>query len=293
MRAPAFLRPTTVEEASRLLAQDPDEAKVLSGGTAVVLMMKQGLIAPSLLVSLAGVDGLGDIARVRGALRIGAGVCLAQIAASAEVRRDAPSLAHACSEVGNPRVRNVATLGGNLAEGDYASDPPAVLASLGARCHLSGPAGSRTVPVDGFVTGFFQTVLEDAEIITHIDVPVVADRGTVYLKYRSRSSEDRACVGVAARADFAGDRVAALDVHVAAVAATPQSVPAACELATGERLSPELVRRVARGYAEAIDPIDDARGSAWYRTRMIEVTVERALNELGAGRSQEVDHDGN
>lgn len=288
MSATAFIEPTTVDEACSLLAEDPWGSKAVSGGTAVVLMMRNGLIAPESLVSLAGIPMLHGISSVDGSLRVGAGTTLAEVAASREVRRHAPSLAAACAVVGNPRVRNVATLGGNLAEADYASDPPATLASLGATCAIVGRDGLRRVQVIDFITGFYETVLAHDEIVTHIDIPRPPDdRGAVYLKYRSRSSEDRACVGVAARADFSDGVVSELDVVVGAVASKLQRVPAALDHVVGSSLGPDEREAVAQGYAEAIDPMDDGRGSSWYRRRMIEVFVRRALERVLESRQSE------
>lgn len=289
MSPTSFAEPTSVEEAWRLLDADPWGTKAISGGTAVVLMMRQGLIAPDSLVSLSRIPDLRGIEQADGVIRIGAATTLAEVAASDPVRSAAPSLASACSVVGNPRVRNVASLGGNLAEADYASDPPATLASLGARCTVVGPSGTRTVDVADLITGFYQTVLDHAELITSIEVPLAAagTRRAVYLKYRSRSSEDRACVGVAARADVVDGQVADLDVVVAAVASTLQRVPAALAPAVGTTLDDAVVRQVARGYAEAIDPMDDARGSAWYRRRTIEVFVRRALEHVAGTQRHE------
>lgn len=275
-----FAEPETLREASDLLVADPWGTKVISGGTAVVLMMKQGLISPELLVSLARIPGLNGVEQDGDTIRIGATTTLTEVATSPLVRSVAPSLGVACGLVGNPRIRNVATLGGNVAEADYASDPPATLASLGARCHVEGSSGARDVPVADVITGFYETVLEHGEIVTRIDVPIPAGaRGAVYLKYRSRSSEDRACVGVAARVDVVDGRVSDLDVVVAAVASTLQRVPPALGPAVGAQLDAGTVAQIARAYADGIEPMDDARGSAWYRRRMIEVFVRRALEQ--------------
>ena len=281
MSPTSFAEPTTVQEACALLAGDEWGTKAIAGGTAVVLMLRQGLIAPDSLVSLSRIPDLGGIDQSDGMIRIGAATTLAEVAASDVVRGLAPSLATACSVVGNPRIRNVATLGGNLAEADYASDPPATLASLGARCVVEGQGGTRTVAVVDLITGFYETVLDHAEIITAIEVPAPSEgRRAVYLKYRSRSSEDRACVGVAARVDLVDNEVSDVDVVVAAVASTLQRVPDALAPMVGSRLDERGAREVARGYADAIDPMDDARGSAWYRRKTIEVFVRRALQEL-------------
>lgn len=281
MTTTAFMEPATVEDACALLAGDPWGSKAVSGGTAVVLMMRNGLIAPDALVSLGRISGLRGISTGDGHLRIGAATTLTEVAASPEARRHAPSVAAACAVVGNPRVRNVATLGGNLAEADYASDPPATLASLDASCVIVGTAGSRRVKVIDFITGFYETVLAHDELVTHIDIPLPgAARGAVYLKYRSRSSEDRACVGVAARCDFVDGVVSEIDVVVGAVASKLQRVPAALDRAVGSTLEPDLRQAVAVAYADAIEPMDDGRGSSWYRRKMIAVFVRRALEQV-------------
>jgi carbon-monoxide dehydrogenase medium subunit len=277
---PVFVEPRTVEEACAALDAMAG-AKLISGGTAVVLMMRQGLIRPDVLVSLGRVGDLRSIASDDGMVRIGGGTTLTEVAASAQVRSRLPSLAYACHRVGNVRIRNVATLGGNLAEADYASDPPAVLASLGATCTARSASGSRSIAVSDLITGFYETSLEHGEVITEIQVPAPAgDRRVGYQKYISRSSEDRPCVGVAARADFDGQAVAALDVVVGAVAPVLQRLPAVTAVTIGRPLDGEAIAHVARAYAEGIEPMSDARGSAWYRRRMIEVFVRRALVSL-------------
>lgn len=275
-----YVEPLTVADACAALAAHDGQARVISGGTAVVLMMRQGLIDPRVLVSLARVP-LGGIERRGDHVRIGATTTLAEVARSRLVRDRLPSLSRACALVGNVRIRNVATLGGNLAEADYASDPPSVLASLGARCTVEGSDGVRTVAVRELITGFFTTCLQPHEIVTEILVPAPdVDRRAAYQKYVSRSSEDRPCVGVAVRGDFDGETVKALDVVVGAVAPTLQRFPHITQQAVGGPLDLERIRTIAAHYARVIEPMEDARGSAWYRRRMIEVFVGRALGDL-------------
>lgn len=287
MTGPPFREATSVAEACRLLAADTEGTRLISGGTAVTLLLRLGLLDAERLVSVRRLPDLHGITRTGGGLRIGAATTLREVATSPAVRASAPSLADACGQVGNPRVRNVATIGGNLAEADYASDPPAVLISLGASCDVAGPSGTRRLAVADLITDFYETTLAPDELVTAVEIPPgPPSRRAVYLKYRSRSSEDRACVGVAARVDFradAGNTVEDVDVVVGAVAAIPQRVPAALRAVVGSRLDPDVARRVAGAYAEAIDPMEDGRGSRWYRTRMIRVWVERALLSLRDG----------
>jgi aerobic carbon-monoxide dehydrogenase medium subunit len=275
-----YLVPTTVSEASELLEQR-EGAKAVAGGTAVVLMMQQRLLIPEALVSLRNIDGLSDISANDDVITIGSAVTLHEIATSSLLVERTPSLATACGLVGNIRVRSWATLGGNLAEGDYASDPPTVLAGLDATVIAESGRGERTIPAGELVTGFYETALEPDEIITRVHVRALApEERAVYLKYVSRSSEDRPCVGVAARARFADGAVEALSVVVGAVASSPQRLRDAEEAAVGTRLESDVIERLADAYSQGIAPLEDARGSAWYRKRMIRVFVKRALTGL-------------
>ena len=265
-------------ETCALLRSNRD-ARLIAGGTAVVLMLRQRLIDPSLLIGLRRVPGLDSITAASQWLSIGAAVTLQQVADSDRVRALAPSLAAACQEVGNVRVRNRATLGGNLAEADYASDPPAVLASLGAVvCTAAPEGGGRRIPVSDLITDYYTTQLTSDEVVLRVEVPLIDGRRSAYVKYRSRSSEDRPCVGVAASLvpDPQG-WVASLEVVVGAVTSTPQRMTTATEGVVGARLDEARAGAVAAAVAAAIHPIADGRGSAWYRTQVIEVMVRRAL----------------
>jgi carbon-monoxide dehydrogenase medium subunit len=281
VKPPELARPDSIAEACRLLDESNGEAKLVAGGTAVVLMMRQGLIFPTLLVSLQRVEDLASIEVADGHIQIGGGATLHAVAASDIVRTHAPSLARACEVVGNVRVRNAATLAGNLAEADYASDPPSVLACLGAKCIAQGLDGTRSIPIADLITGFYSTDLSPAEVITEVHVPIAdPEEVATYLKYVSRSSEDRPCVGVAASAIIRDDTIEDLHVVVGAVGPAPAGRPEVCSSAMGRALDDATIRTVADGYADSIDPMEDARGSSWYRREMIRVFVTRALEAL-------------
>jgi carbon-monoxide dehydrogenase medium subunit len=278
------LEPRTVEEAAALRAEHGEDAKLLAGGTALVLMLRNRLIAPRYLISLNTVEGWRDIAYEPGqGLRMGALATIAQAERAPAVRERYPALADTYHQVANIRVRWAATVGGNLTEADYASDPPAMLIALDARVRAVGPRGAREIPLGELITDFYETALEPDEVLTEIVVPEPAP-GTrsSYLKFQTRSSEDRPCIGIATtlRLSEAGT-CDDLRVVVGAVAGTPQRVPAAEAMARGERPSAELCRAIGDAYAQGIDPIDDIRASAWYRKRMIGVLVARALEQLG------------
>jgi carbon-monoxide dehydrogenase medium subunit len=183
---------------------------------------------------------------------------------SPEVSAGWPALAHAFSVVGSPRIRNQATVGGVLADADYASDPPALLCALQARAVARSVSGEREIAIEELITGYYETSLRPDELIVAVVVPA-AERA-VYRKFRSRSHEDRPCVSVAA-AVSGGE----LRVVVGAVSGRPQLFPELCAGSPAE---------VGRAYAEAIEPISDVRGSTAYRRRVIAVEVRRALEAL-------------
>jgi carbon-monoxide dehydrogenase medium subunit len=187
-------------------------------------------------------------------------------------------LAETFGTVANVRIRNQATIGGCLCDADYASDPPAMLIALDAQVHLQTAESDRWLLVEDFITGHYQTALEPGELLTEVCLPVLpaGSRG-VYLKYRSRSHEDRPCVGIAILMETAEGVVSNLRVVVGAVAERPQRVPDAEALALGKPMTEALARQIAAAYAEVIDPLDDIRGSGWYRRQMIRVLVQRAI----------------
>ena len=280
MSSPEILEPRSVEEAVAALARHADDATVIAGGTALVLMLQNRLISPAYLVSLGRVDGLSYIRHEPGTgLRVGALTTIRDVERSPLVRQHLPVLAETCGKVANVRVRNQATVGGNLAEADYASDPPAVLVGLRARVTVVGERGAREIPLTAFFKDFYETALAEDEIVTELVVPEPAPGSrAAYLKYVTRSSEDRPCIGTAAFVDLdEQDRCRELRVVINAVAETPQEIAEAEALARGQRLTDELIREVAERYAEAIEPLADLRGSAWYRTQMIRVFVRRAI----------------
>jgi carbon-monoxide dehydrogenase medium subunit len=280
----ALIQPTTLPEALDALAEHGDEAKVLAGGTAVNLMLQQRLIAPGVLVDVARIPGLDAIQERDGDLRVGALVALRDVELSPLVRERWPGLARACQEVGNVRVRNQATLGGNLAEADYASDPPAMLLALDAAVIVQNASASRAIPLADFFYGFYTTALEPDDLITGVVVPgLPASTRMAYLKFKTRSSEDRPALGVAAVGTF--DDGVCRDLRIAVGAATeiPQRLPRVEALAVDHPLTDDLVAEIAEGYAAQVETLDDLRGSAWYRSQMIRTHVRRALEEIRNG----------
>jgi aerobic carbon-monoxide dehydrogenase medium subunit len=266
---PDWLAPATLHEALAVRAERGAGATVLAGGTFLGILMNQGFLAPEALLSLGRVRELDYIdVDESGELRVGAMTSHRDVERSTIVRAGWPVLAYAFSLVASPRVRNQATVGGVLADADYASDPPAVLTALGARVVLRSSRGERSVSVGELILGFYETCIEPDELLVELRVPA-APRRAAYRKFRSRSREDRPCVAVAA-----ADGAERLRVVVGAVAQTPQEFPDVCAL--GRDAAEEIGRR----YSERIEPMSDSRGSAAYRRRVIAVEVRRAVEAL-------------
>ena len=267
--------PRSLEEALALRTEHGDEATVVAGGSFLGIVINQKLLAPTRLVALRRITDLDYIEAGEGMLRLGAMATHRSVEQHRGVQEGWPALAFTFSVVASPRVRNQATVGGVVADADYASDPPSMLAALRARVVARSVRGEREIPMDEFILGHYATALEEDELVTELRIPQ-SSGPSVYRKFRSRSSEDRPCVSVAAARDN-GD----LKVVVGAVADRPQYFPELCALATGETITKELATEIGRRYAEEIEPLSDSRGSERYRKRVIAVEVRRALEDIG------------
>src|SRR6476646_7622412 len=191
--------PKTLSEAIGLLSQYGDDAKVLSGGQSLLPLLKLRLGAAGHLVDIGRIPGLEYIKEDGGFLKIGGRTKEAAIEASELVHKKYPILADTAAVIADPLVRNLATVGGNLAHGDPANDHPATMLALGATVVATGPRGERTIPIDGFFTNLFTTALEPEEILTEIKIPLPPPKsGGAYLKLE-RKVGDFATAGVAAQ----------------------------------------------------------------------------------------------
>jgi carbon-monoxide dehydrogenase medium subunit len=276
-----------------MLLSHGEDALALAGGTAVVLLLRQRLLSARYLVDLAGLAGLRGISwDPRAGARIGALATLREVERSPELRRALPLLSETYRTVGNVRVRNAATVGGNLAHGDYRLDPPATLLVLGARVGISRRDGEREVPMAAFFRGFEETVLERGELITGLTVPPPPERsGGAYVKYSSLAANDWPCVGAAALAALEpGGRIETLRLAVTAVNPVPLLIEDGAG-ARGRLADAGLVREIAAQAAGRVAPIQDIRGSEWYKRQVtaaitreaLERAFSRALTALGGG----------
>lgn len=270
--------PTTLDEALDLLERHGDDARPIAGGTALTLLMQQRLVLPGHLVSLGHIPELARTEAANGTLRIGAGVTHRSLEKNADVRSAWPLLSETYHRVATVRIRNVATVGGGLAHADPNQDPPAAMIALGARVGVASKRGQREIPADELFAGYYETVLEPGEIITHVLVPRAArPLKTAYLKFLPRTADDYPTVGVAAALDVVDGRCQDVRIGISAAGPTPIRARAAEDVLRGQTLSPELLRAAAATVPPITDPISDHRGSANYKRRMAEVFTRRAL----------------
>ena len=277
-----YHEPREVAEALDLLVKHGEDAHLIAGGTATVLLLRQGLIRPGHVISLRAIGALSGIGRAPdGGLRIGATATHRQAERSADVRALSPALTNAFASVATVRIRNQATVGGGLAHADPAQDPPPMLAALGAAVTAVSPRGARSIAVEDLAIDHFTTTLAADEIITEVVVPPLAPRTrATYVKFLPRTADDYATVSVAAAMRLADGAVEDARIVLGAVGPTPIRARAAEAVLAGAKPSRERLAQAAALVRDEVDPLDDLRGSAEYKREMARVWTERALLAL-------------
>ena len=276
MRRFEMLEPQSIQDACKILSEQKD-AKLIAGGTALLILIKHGVFLPTTLINLKKIKGGTEITySANDGLRVGGLATIYDVESDPRVREYYPLLAHACHVVANIRIRNMATIGGNIAHADYQSDPPAALVALNASVELTSANGIRNVKLADFLLGNYETALEPNELLTAILVPPPQPNtyGT-YIKFTTRSSEDRPCAGVAALVRRSNGVCEEARIVVGAVSSAP--VVVADQELQRKKVTPDLIEVIGRKAGDAVDPIEDLRGSADYKRQLVQVLVRRAL----------------
>ena len=269
--------PSTLDEAISLLDHYGPEASVLAGGQSLIPMMKFQLALPAHVVDINRISGLGGIHEENGVLHIGTLTRESDLDASEMVRSRYPILHDTTTVIADPLVRNMATVGGNLAHGDPANDHPATMMALGAEVVASGPGGERVIPVIDFFQGPLTTALTQGEILTEVRVPTpAAGSGSAYLKLE-RKVGDYATAGVAVVITLNGGVCQRAGIGLTNAGPTPVKASAAADFLAGRPLDDETIREAARLAAQEAQPTADLRGSAEYKRDMVRVLTGRAI----------------
>ena len=296
-----YLKPKTLDEALSLLTQYGEKAKLIAGGTDVIVMTKQKSMSPDVLISLQGISGLDQI-QYNGVLKIGPMVTHRAIEKSKLIRKEFSALADAGDVLGSVQIRNVATIGGNICTAAPSADTATPLLVLGAQLKVKSAKAERTIPIDQFFTGPGETVLQGGEILTEISIPKpLPYTGSAYWKHQRRQALDLPILGVSVLLSLnkatvtcsdllcttspistvlhslEEDDLECIEIRIALGVAAPTPIRAknAENLLRGKKISDELLEKVALTAAEEAQPRDSIRGEAWYRRDMIKVLVKR------------------
>jgi carbon-monoxide dehydrogenase medium subunit len=282
MRDFEYLEPTTISEACALLKRYGGEARPYAGGAYLSIVMRQGLLEPKALVNI---KKIGELKGIRfdnkEGLVIGALTTHRELETSKIAREKFPVFADVEREVANIRVRNVGTIGGNLASGEPLTDLAQVFMTLEARVTIAGPAGSRVIPVDELFLDYYHTSIADDEILTQVSVPPLPPRsGIEYIRFSSSSVVDKPCVGVCVRLTLGNNEILdTVRVALGCVAPTPLRARKAEEILSGKRFSSELLEQAAGSAAEECSPTSDLRGSEEFKRSIVRVLVRRAAEK--------------
>jgi carbon-monoxide dehydrogenase medium subunit len=273
-----YLRPKNLPEALAFLEQYGDDAKILSGGQSLIPMMKLRLARPAFLIDINRIAGLSYIKEEGGFLKIGGLTREVELESSALIRTKYPLLFDASSVIADPQVRNLATVGGNLAHGDPANDHPAAMLALGAQIVATGKKGERVIPVENFFLSLFETALEPGEILTEIRIAAAQPRSSgAYLKVE-RKVGDFATAAVAAQVTL-DDKGAIAKAGIGLTNAGPTPIKArkAEDFLRGKKPDAAVTAQAAQLAADGAQPSSDLRGPAEYKKGLIKELAQRAI----------------
>jgi aerobic carbon-monoxide dehydrogenase medium subunit len=273
-----YFRPQSVREAITLLEQHGSGAKILSGGQSLIPMMKVRIARPEYLVDINRIQELRYIREEDGYLKIGGLTRESDLEYSELIKSKYPIILDTAAMIADPQVRNMATVGGNLAHGDPANDHPATMLALRAEVIASGPGGERVIPIKGFFVSLFTTALEHNEILTEVRIPTPPARsGGAYFKLE-RKVGDFATVGVAAQVTLEASGICLYaGIGLTNVGPTPLDGQRASDFLKGKSLDEMSIKQAARIAADDAQPSSDLRGPASYKTSMVRELTIRAL----------------
>lgn len=270
--------PSTIEEAIGLLQRYGEEAKILSGGHSLLPMMKLRLASPERVIDINGIPGLSYIKEEGGVLKIGALTREAEIEHSDLLKKKFPIFGDVTKLIADPQVRNMGTVGGNLAHGDAANDHPAAMLALRATVIATGTGGKRSIPIDEFFFGFYQTALQPTDILTEIQIPVPPKgTGSAYHKLE-RKVGDYATAGVAVQLTINDKGICtAIGIGLTNVNPTPLRALRSEQALLNKPLTDENIAAAAQMASEDCSPSADLRGSEEYKRAMVAVLVKRMI----------------
>jgi CO/xanthine dehydrogenase FAD-binding subunit len=285
---PAFdyYAPEERNEVFDLLNQFGEDARIIAGGQSLLILIRQGLVQPAVLISLDRIPSLKQISTRDATLKLGPMVTQSEVANAPVVQEKYSVLAQAASRVGSVHVQNLGTVGGNVSHAEPNGDSSPALIALGASVQISSSRGDRMIAVEDFFRGPFENVLEPDEALMEIHIPAPAnDSSSVYLKHALRGI-DRAIVGVGLTMELAGDVCRKLRIGLSGAAPTPIRAKEAEALLQGKAVTEALIQAVGAEVMRNCDPLSDGHGTAAYKRKMAGVFVGRAIRQIVTSRSK-------
>lgn len=283
MQAFDYVAPATVQEAVAVLAKHGPAARILAGGTDLIVQAREGRRDVAVMVDVKGIADLTSVTlNADGSLRVGAAASCTKLYRNADVKRRFPCLVDSASVIGSVQVQARASLGGNLCNSGPAADSIPSLIALGATCEITGPAGSRTVKVEDFCTGPGRNVLQTGEMLVALNFPApAANSGAAFERFIPRNEMDIAVVNAAANITLSADGQSfhAGRIAIGAVAPTPLYVAAAGAALAGQPVNDAAIAKACEAAQAAATPITDMRGSIEQRKHLVGVLVRRTINK--------------
>jgi len=273
-----YLNPNSLSEAISLLQKHGDQAKILAGGHSLIPAMKLRFAMPEYLIDIGEIDSLNYIREDNGELRIGAMTRESSLEDSDLIRNKFPLILDTAKMIADPQVRNMATIGGNLAHGDPGNDHPATMIALRAKIHAEGPNGKREIDVDDFFPDFFTTALKYDEILTEIRIPVTTSKNGGSYQKIERKVGDYAAAAVACQLNInSSGTIEQIGIGLTNVGQTPIRSKSAEELLRGKIPNNDLINEAGHLAASDSDPSTDLRGSAEYKKDLLRELTRRAI----------------
>jgi len=275
-----YFRPKTLDEATSLLSNYKDEAKIIAGGQSLLVLMKERLVTPKYLIDISEIPEPKFIKEEQG-IKIGALTTHREIEKSPVIKEKFPVLIDVEKNIASPHIRNVGTIGGNLCHADPTGDPAPVMIGLGATLKIVKKGGERTMLLENFFKGYLETALEPDEILTEIYIPYPSSTTGIAYKKHALRNIDTAIVNAATAVSFeSGDGICKdVRIVIGGVASTPVRAKRGEEILKGKNMDDTLIEEVARSIKDEIAPISDIHASEWYRKEMIELLTKEILIE--------------
>ena len=275
-----YVKPASLDEALSLLGESDGEVAILAGGQSLMPTLNMRLSSPSLLIDINGITELDGIEVVEGVIRIGALTRHQVVHASTDIARHAPLISLAMPHIAHPAIRNRGTFGGSIALADPAAELPACLCALGASVEIAGNKGTRKVSAADFFKDLYQTDLADDELLTAVEIPVLADGYRSAFEELARRHGDYAMTGLAAHSRIDGDKVSDLRLAFFAVGGTPVLAKNGAAAAEGKNVGDEMISAVQSALEKDLDPFDDIHCSAAVKILYAKELTSRALKAL-------------